>query len=304
MKIQNNFFSALHKTLSISSMLFLASCATTNNPVDPYERYNRAAFNFNRSLDTVVVRPVATLYATLIPAPFQGGIGRMFTNFYEPSRVINDILQGEGIYAVQDSARFVVNTTFGLAGFFDVAAYLGTPVRQQDFGITMARWGWKQSAFFVMPFMGVYTVRDFVAVPFNSYAFTFWPYIEPARLAWGLYGLDLIRIRSDLRPADKVIDEAFDPYLFVRDAYLQKRQHDVELQQNGRTQEVKAEPESGVEKSAEDQNAASVSKNPNSKNVKAEHREKKSTGKSLPDVLSFNLFQHSAIVNNVSYRFV
>ncbi len=274
-----------YRAILLSSVLFLAACATTKNPVDPYENYNRAVFKFNRSMDYVILRPLSDIYGTLTPAPVQAGIGRMFSNFYEPSRVINDILQGEMRYAYQDGARFVLNTTFGLVGFLDVAERVGFPLHQQDFGITMARWGWKKSSFIVMPFIGIYTFRDLVAVPCNVYAFTFWPYIEPENIAWKLYFLEKLETRASLRPADKVIDEAFDPYILVRDAYLQKRENDIKTQMNGRVASVTPAEESAdvqgeKSKAGEHQDKKSQKKQ---KNLSASPKAK--SGKNLPDVI-------------------
>jgi phospholipid-binding lipoprotein MlaA len=284
MKTKSCFTKFCQQAIVAGSALLLAACATTKDNVDPYEHYNRAVFKFNRSLDYVIMRPVADLYDTLTPAPVQGGIGRMYTNFYEPSRVINDILQGEGRYAYQDGARFLLNSTVGIVGFFDVAQQVGFPLHQQDFGITMARWGWTQSAYFVAPFIGIYTFRDLVAVPFNTYVFTFWPYIQPENVAWTLYIVEKSHTRAVLRPADKVIDEAFDPYIFVRDAFLQKRNQDIKTQQTGRSTVVKPAPEQ-----AEDQTKSTVAES-TAVSVKegevAQKASKRSSGKNLPDVLS------------------
>lgn len=283
------------KAVLLSSVLFLAGCATTNNPVDPYEKYNRAMFKFNRSLDYVILRPLADVYGTLVPNPVQAGIGRMFSNFYEPSRVINDILQGEMRYAYQDGARFVLNTTFGLVGFLDVGERVGFPLHQQDFGITMARWGWKQSSFIVMPFIGIYTFRDLVAVPCNVYAFTFWPYIEPENIAWKLYFLEKTETRAALRPADKVIDEAFDPYILVRDAYLQKRENDIKTQSNGRVTSVAPAQEALDE---HDKSSQAKDKQENTSAKKGKERQafsKSKSGKNLPDVISMKKNAHESM---------
>ncbi len=278
-------FKRCHRAVVLSAVLVLAACATTNNKVDPYEKYNRAVFKFNRSLDYVVLRPLADAYDTLTPVPVQGGIGRMFSNFYEPSRVINDILQGEMRYAYQDGARFVLNSTFGLVGFLDVAQNVGFPLHQQDFGITMARWGWKQSTYIVMPFIGIYTFRDLVAVPCNVYAFTFWPYIQPENVAWKIYFVEKLQARAELRPTDKVIDEAFDPYILVRDAYLQKRESDIKTQMNGRVASVTPASESGDDQSKTSQNTVQ-------KDIKSEKKDKRKdaasqskSAKNLPDVI-------------------
>lgn len=301
MKTTRNFYKLCRHVLFASSAFLLASCATSKNPVDPYEKYNRVIFKFNRGLDYVILRPVADLYDTVIPEPIQGGIGRMYTNFYEPSRVVNDILQGEGLYAAQDGARFVVNTTVGLVGFFDVAQSLGYPPHHQDFGVTMARWGWDQSAFLVVPFLGVYTVRDFSAIPFNSYAFTFWPYVRPESLSWELYFLELIHDRSVLRPTDKVIDEAIDPYLLVRDAYLQKRKQDIAIQKSGRHLEIKPASEQEEQIDGNQIPKRNSEKSPTNK-LEISGSSQKSQGKSLPDVLSFKI-PHPKTPKQVTHEF-
>lgn len=274
-----------HRALVLSSVLVLAACATTSNKIDPYEKYNREMFKFNRSLDYVLLRPLADVYDTLTPVPVQGGIGRMFSNFYEPSRVINDILQGEMRYAYQDSARFVLNSTFGLVGFLDVAQRVGFPLHQQDFGITMARWGWKQSNYIVMPFIGIYTFRDLVAVPCNVYAFTFWPYIQPENVAWKIYFTEKLQTRAELRPTDKVIDEAFDPYILVRDAYLQKRENDIKTQMNGRVASVAPAPESGDDQSKTSQDNVRKDIKSDKKGTKKDADSQSNSGKNLPDVI-------------------
>jgi phospholipid-binding lipoprotein MlaA len=286
MKSKVSLLQLCQRVVALGAALVLAGCATSKNNVDPYEKYNRAVFKFNRGLDYVAFRPAADLYDTLMPVPIQGGVGRMWTNFYEPSRVINDILQGEMRYAYQDSARFVLNTTLGVAGYFDVAQHMGFAVHQQDFGVTMARWGWKQSAYLVVPLLGIYTVRDFVAVPANVYVFTFWPYIQPENLAWKLYFLEKLQTRAELRQVDKVIDEAFDPYLFVRDAYLQKRQETIAAQQNGRKAQVQPAVEHAEDEVEAGKGGAQAAAVSGQQGATAPASSKAGSKKDLPDVLS------------------
>ncbi len=295
MKSRASLLKCCQRAVMAGAALLMSACATTKDNVDPYENYNRAVFRINRTIDYAVGRPIADLYDTLIPAPVQGGVSRMYSNFYEPSRVINDILQGEIRYAGQDGARFLVNSTVGLAGYFDVAQYWGFKLHNQDFGITMARWGWSQSAYVVVPLLGFYTVRDLTAVPFNSYAFTFWPYIEPESLAWQLYALEKVYTRAELRPADKAIDEAFDPYIFVRDAYLQKRKEHIHIQSNGRSDVVKPAPEMGGDEPKAEVAVAQSQGTPQGirpakavtkKGDLSSPAQQPKSGKSLPDVLS------------------
>lgn len=264
----------LPSLLLTGSLGLLAGCATVSDKTDPLECYNRYAFKFNHGVDLVIGRPVADLYDTLIPTPIQMGVTRAFYNFYEPTHVANDLLQGNLCFAAKDTARFIINSTVGLAGFFDVAHYLNLNPHAQDLGITFARWGWQDSSYFVVPFFGVYTIRDAVAAPINLF-FSFYPYIEPESLGWQIYAVDKIHYRAAIRPADKVIDEAFDPYVFVRDAYLQHRRHEI----NGDEDNVTS-PNVVFENKAAAQSA-------NLKQKSKTNRSAKSTAdKNLPDIIS------------------
>lgn len=212
-------------TLLLGLSLILSGCATpaSRNTNDPYERFNRACFQFNRELDKYVIRPVADVYDTVIPIPVHHGISNAFSNFYEPSRIINELLQADLSDAANDTGRFLINSTFGVVGLFDIATKIGLPKHQNDLGLTFAKWGYRSSNYIVLPFFGSTTVRDMVAYPINIYAFTPWLLVEPPSLAWSMYGTEQIHYRSLLLPADKVINNAFDPYVFVRNAYMQKR---------------------------------------------------------------------------------
>lgn len=206
----------------------LAGCATSHNhPRDPYEKYNRAVFGMNHELDRFIFRPVAEIYYTLLPIPVADGVSNMYNNIYEPSRMANDLLQLNFRYFVKDTARFTVNSTIGIAGFFDIAEKLGTPRHTQDFGITLAKWGIKRTPYIIMPLFGSFTVSDLVGSIVDQYAFKPWAYIEPRELGIGLYTLDRIQIRASFLSTDHLVDEALDPYIFVRDAYLQSRQYDI-----------------------------------------------------------------------------
>ncbi|MDQ2994570.1 MAG: VacJ family lipoprotein [Pseudomonadota bacterium] len=272
--LRNNTGRLLSSALFACSMSFLTGCAVSNTKNDPFETYNRAAFKFNHYADIVVGRPLADIYIALLPGPVQTGVTNIFNNFYEPSRVINDLLQARGCHAIKDTGRFVINTTIGVAGIFDVAQRMGLPGHTQDLGITFARWGWRDSAYFIVPFFGIYTVRDMIAAPINSYAFTPYSLINPESLSWQIYGLDKLHDRAAFRPADKVIDESFDPYIFVRNAYTQKRQEQINGDENiAKAQTIIVEDPK--------QDDAGVS------DTKTKTKEKSSTNKkNLPDIIS------------------
>ena len=205
----------------------ISSCATNkaNNPPDPYESFNRKVFAFNMALDKVLFRPVAKTYDYILPNPAKKGISNAFDNVNEIPTVVNDLLQAEPGWAIADAWRFFFNSTIGVFGLFDVASHFGLKRRVQDLGLTFAKWGAKQSPYFVIPILGPSTVRDGVALLANYELFTIYPHINPWTLRWGLLGLYFIDVKADLLPTNKLVDEAIDPYVFVRDAYLQRRAH-------------------------------------------------------------------------------
>ncbi|MDT8410206.1 MAG: VacJ family lipoprotein, partial [Wenzhouxiangellaceae bacterium] len=154
----------------------LAACATSapppdqRDPSDPWEPYNRNIYKFNRTLDKAIVKPIAEGYEYVVPDPVETGITNFFTNLKSLQTMINLTLQGRPADTGRMLERFFVNTVFGLAGFFDVASKGGLPSFDEDFGQTMAVWGWKNSRYFVIPFLGPSTVRDGLGQPVDIYA--------------------------------------------------------------------------------------------------------------------------------------
>jgi phospholipid-binding lipoprotein MlaA len=193
--------------------------------IDPFEKMNRSALQMNLTLDRYVFRPIATFYADLVPGFLQTNVSNFFSNLEDPAATINDVLQGNIYYAYNDFARFFFNSTFGIAGIFDVATKMGIPKREQDFGLTLAKWGYRNPPYLVIPVLGPSTTRDVLRYPTDFYAFSIWPYFRAAWVTYGLYGLWVVEYRASLLPANKLVDQAFDPYVFVRDAYLQRRDY-------------------------------------------------------------------------------
>ncbi|MCS5712104.1 MlaA family lipoprotein [Candidatus Berkiella aquae] len=207
----------------LSAMLW--GCQKTNpHPLDPFEGINREIYGLNKTIDKAVIRPVAYVYWKYLPLPFQAGIGNFFDNLREIPNVANDILQGKIAYATHDAGRFLINSTLGIGGFFDVAGNLGMPHRREDFGQTLYTWGWCESAYLVLPILGPSTIRDTVGIAVDYYAFSVWPWIEDDEWRYGLLALDLIDLRARLLRHDTVLSTvAVDEYAFIRDAYFQRR---------------------------------------------------------------------------------
>lgn len=207
--------------------LLLGGCAGTQNrhtdPVnDPWEGYNRKIHAFNMGLDKVI-RPVAVGYDRITPDPLQRGIGNFFRNLAYPVTALNQILQGKFRELGESSQRFFANTVLGLAGFADPATKWGIPYHDEDFGQTLAVWGWEDSRYFVLPLFGPSTPRDFLG---RSFYGTFHPISYLAReeeVYWPM-AADLIQTRAALLPRDQQMFEAYDPYAFLRDAWLQNRE--------------------------------------------------------------------------------
>jgi phospholipid-binding lipoprotein MlaA len=207
--------------------LLLSACATTapppdqRHPDDPWEPYNRNMYTFNRTIDKAVVRPVARGYRAVLPDPLETGISNFFVNLKSLPVVVNLALQGRPGDSIEMIARFSMNTLLGLAGFFDVATRAGLPQYDEDFGQTLAVWGWDESRYFVLPLLGPSTVRDGLGWGVDSYSDILWREAIDGRRA--VLAVDLIQRRANLLPREQQLEDAYDEYLFVRDAWLQNR---------------------------------------------------------------------------------
>lgn len=224
---------------AMAAALLGAGCATTSapppderHPRDPWEPYNRKVYEFNDSVDRAVVRPLAVGYGKITPAPVRRSVRNFFNNIRSPVDQINLVLQGRPGDAGTEFARFVFNSTLGLGGLFDVATNGNVEDYQEDFGQTLAVWGWEDSRYFILPLLGPSTVRDGIARVPDGYAdFAYrWILDETTR---GLIALDVISARYNRLPLDEDMREAFDPYIFVRDGWLQRRDHAIANGENG-----------------------------------------------------------------------
>ena len=209
---------------------FNVACSTThanstNSANDPLETYNRTVFGFNTAIDKVIVRPITIAYAFIVPSPIEDSIGNFFSNLGQIPTIANDVLQADPRYTVRDTWRFAINSTLGVLGLFDVASKMGLKRHSQDFGLTLAKWGIQDSPYFVLPIFGPSTLRDAIGIPVDYYALSVWPYIRPPHTRYDLYALQTLHQRKILLVTDKLVKEAFDPYIFVRSAYLQKRNY-------------------------------------------------------------------------------
>ncbi|WP_455203223.1 MlaA family lipoprotein [Kaarinaea lacus] len=209
---------------------FTTACATIEGepePHDPFERYNRAMYEFNEDLDNAIVKPVAKAYNKILPQPVNKGITNFFSNINDVQVMANEVLQLKMEEAISDFFRIIFNTTIGVVGFIDVASDMGFERHQEDFGQTLGYWGVANGPYFVLPFFGPSTIRDSVGLGVD-YA-VFYPIfnrIDRVAVQNTLFGLDLLDTRAGYLGAGRVLEvAALDPYIFVREAYLQRRRY-------------------------------------------------------------------------------
>ncbi|KQR09006.1 MULTISPECIES: MlaA family lipoprotein [Xanthomonas] len=193
---------------------------------DPWEGYNRKIHAFNNGADKVLFRPVAVAYDKVTPKPVKTGIRNMFSNFGQPGTAVSQVLQGRPVKATQSLGRFVVNSTLGLAGLFDPATRFGMPRYNEDVGQVFATWGWRNSRYLVMPILGPGSVRDTFG-RFGDQQLTPINYLDNARVANSLMGLQLADGRARMLPMDALRRDTVDDYSFVRDAWAQRRQQQI-----------------------------------------------------------------------------
>ena len=210
--------------VALAATLLLGGCAATPSKVDPFEPMNRAMFEVNDVVDGNVVKPIAELYVAAVPQLVRTGITNVFNNIDDFFSGINGLLQGKTEKAGNDFGRVLLNTIC-LLGVFDVASDLGIERGNEDFGQTFAVWGFPQGPYIFVPLFGPTTVRDGTGVLVRVYAgpVGFIPYVP---LRNSLYGVGYVDLRAQaLDAGDVVRTGALDRYLFVRNAYLQRRRY-------------------------------------------------------------------------------
>jgi phospholipid-binding lipoprotein MlaA len=206
-------------------VLALASgCATTDGDErDPFEGFNRGVYRFNETFDEYVAKPVATGYRKALHAEIRVRVGNFFSNVQDIFIGVNNFLQGKFEDGVNDWARFVFNSTFGVFGLHDFASDAGLEKHNEDFGQTFGRWGSPPGPYLILPFLGSSTVRDGLGTAVDWYAAPL-AEVRPIELRNSLLALYLVNTRADLLEASRILEEAaLDKYVFQRDAYLQRR---------------------------------------------------------------------------------
>ena len=197
---------------------------------DPFEDLNRDIFIFNEKLDEKLLKPAALTYRKVTPQFARTGVTNFFNNLEEIDTTINQVLQGEIKYAFNDASRFVINSTIGLLGLIDVASKMGLERHDEDFGQTLGVWGFDSGPYIMIPFLGPSNPRDLLSRPISSFlSGTF--AMEDNDVKLTLIGIDALETRERLLDAETLI--IGDKYIFVKDAYVQSREYEIN---NGSTE--------------------------------------------------------------------
>jgi phospholipid-binding lipoprotein MlaA len=251
-KMQHTFSGLL-----IGLAITLSGCATTGdvepqtvaNEADPYESFNRKMFGFNDKVDNYVAEPISNAYKWITPQFMQTGVFNFFNNLKNVNVVINDVLQAKFSQSAEDTGRFAINSTVGVAGLFDVAKHVGLEQNEEDFDQTLAVWGVPSGSYLVLPILGPSTSRGIPGAVFDTAA-------NPATyVGMPVQLVGMLNARASAEGSLKFIDEAaLDPYVFTRESFLQWRNN---LATDGKAEASMDVDDLEVESSDGDKNAVS-----------------------------------------------
>lgn len=213
----------IFSTIMLGLLFNPAMAQDEEKDVDPWQGYNRAMFTFNDTIDRWFLKPVAKGYRAVTPNFLERGISNVFSNVGEVPSTLNGVLQGNMKGAAHDTGRFLVNSTLGIAGLFDVAKHMKLPADDhEDFGQTLAVWGVGQGNYLVLPLLGPSTLRDGFATPIDWYTDPL-TYIEHDQTSLTVRAISLLDTRASLLPLEENITG--DKYTFIRDVYLDRRNY-------------------------------------------------------------------------------
>lgn len=201
-------------------IVLLAGCAAPGD--DRFESVNRKIYAFNNGFDSVVTKPLATQYVAITPQPVRTGVTNFFNNINQPLTIVNQFLQGKPKLGFEDTGRFLLNSTVGLAGLFDVATPMGLPYHFEDFGQTLGVWGVPAGDYLVLPIWGPVTTRGAFG---DAVGLWFFPprYMGEAEHRAAVLGLNVVNVRANLLGTQDLLQG--DQYIFVRDGWIQRREY-------------------------------------------------------------------------------
>jgi len=207
----------------LMSLLLFSSLISSEEVSDPFEDINRLTFEINETLDKVIAKPTANFYSKF-PTPIKKGVTNLFDNLEEINTSVNQALQGKPLTALNDISRFVINSTIGIGGIFDVATALGLKRHEEDFGQTLALWGVPAGPYIMLPVLGPHTLRDLFGRPVSSFlSVTF--HMTDSDVNFGLNMIDALETRERLLDVESLLSG--DKYYFVRDSYIQYLDYEI-----------------------------------------------------------------------------
>jgi phospholipid-binding lipoprotein MlaA len=207
-----------------------AFAASTHAPGDPWEKFNRFAYAVEGALDRVIFQPASLLFRHIAPGEIGHGVHNLIVNLSEPNAFVNDMLQGRFKRAGVPAGRFITNSTIGFLGLFDVASHLGMVHHDNEFGVTLGRYGVGPGPYMFVPLVGPTTVRDIVGAgvdalidPIHWASYANRPEVSTARAL--VSGLDE-RVRTEDQ-LNTLLSAATDPYATLRSVYLQNKESEI-----------------------------------------------------------------------------
>ncbi len=217
------------KMSAVMAVVFLSACSSNKyvaKPNDPLEPLNRGFYKLNKTIDALYINPTSKIYDKIIPEAIRKLISNFFGNLNEIPTIINSLLQTKYKQAADSTARFTINSTLGVGGLFDIASKAKIKHAKEDFGKTLAVWGYQDSHYLVLPIVGPTTVRD--GVGFVGNAFITVPYYLKPKWRNRYEFSYVVNRRSELQETESLITAAgVDEYTLVRDAYLQHREYTI-----------------------------------------------------------------------------
>lgn len=193
---------------------------------DPWEPMNRTLYSVNRGIDKVTTKPLAKGYEKIFPRPVRTGISNFFKNLRTPASSINNFLQGKPKRGFSELGRFVFNSTLGVGGIFDIATAGGLEAHVEDFGQTAAVWGVPDGPYVMIPLLGPSTLRDTLLFPLSIVSDPLY-YYDNSSVRDKLRILRIIDVRARLLPLESTLEESKDPYITLRESYLQNREYEI-----------------------------------------------------------------------------
>jgi len=216
-----------------------ANLGSKGDPRDPFEGFNRGVYSFNEKLDETVINRLARFYQTITPDVLNTSITNFFSNVNDLVVVVNDFLQFKVKQAFSDLTRMVFNSTLGIGGLFDVSSNMGFPKHNEDFGQTLAKWGFGPGPYLVVPVIGPSTVRDAAGYAIAATLVSPISYIPDTPTYYGVMAINYVDFKADLLSAERLLQEAaVDKYEFTKNAYFEQRDNLIHDRKNG---EVKYE---------------------------------------------------------------